>query len=132
MGMLNRKIIPYNPRLVPLAKKLRQNMTLSEVLLWQEIKNKQLGVRFSRQIPVDEYIIDFYCKKLQLAIEIDGNTHSFEGQPEKDQVRQNKLEFFGIPFLRFDDLDVKTNIKCVVNEILRIIRTHPLPLQGGE
>lgn len=56
---------------------------------------------------------------------------------EKDQARQNKLVSFGITFLRFDDLDVKTNIKWVVNEILRKIKTHPQPrnaepLQGGE
>ncbi len=107
-------------------------MTLGEVLLWQEIKNKQLGFRFSRQIPIDEYIVDFYCKELLLAIEIDGNTHTFEGQTEKDQARQNKLVSFGITFLRFDDLDVKTNIKWVVNEILRKIKTLPQPLQGGE
>lgn len=82
-------------------------MTLSEVLLWNEIKNKQLGVRFSRQIPIDTYIVDFYCKELLLVIEIDGTTHTFEGQVAKDQIRQQKLESFGISFLRFDDLDVK-------------------------
>lgn len=63
-----RNIIPYNKKLIPLARELRANMTLSEVLLWQEIKNKQLGVRFSRQIPIDNFIVDFYCKELQLAI----------------------------------------------------------------
>lgn len=70
---MKRKIIPYNQRLVSLTKKLRQDMTLSEVLLWNEIKGKQLGVRFSRQIPIDEFIVDFYCKDLMLAIEIDGD-----------------------------------------------------------
>lgn len=78
-----RKIISYNKRLVPLAKKLRQNMTLSEILLWNEIKNKQLGFRFSRQIPIDEFIVDFYCKDLMLAIEIDGMTHSTKINPKK-------------------------------------------------
>jgi len=64
------KIIPYNPELVDLAKKLRNNMTLGEIALWREIKSKKLGVRFSRQIPIDRYIVDFYCKDPQLAIEI--------------------------------------------------------------
>ena len=59
-----------------MARELRQNMTLSEVLLWQEIKGKQLGIQFSRQIPIDEYIVDFYCKNLQLAVEIDGESHT--------------------------------------------------------
>lgn len=107
-------------------------MTLSEVLLWNEIKNKQLGIRFSRQIPIDEYIVDFYCKDLFLAIEIDGNTHYHEDQPQKDAARQKRLESLGISFLRFDDLDIKTNIKWVVNEVLNWIETHPRPLQRGE
>jgi very-short-patch-repair endonuclease len=132
-----RKIIPYNPRLVPLAKKLRQEMTFGEVLLWNEIKNKQLGVRFNRQVPIDEFILDFYCKDLMLAIEIDGDSHYHDDRPEKDAIRQLRLETLGVQFLRFDDIDVKTNMNWVVNEIELWIRTHrfggpPQPLQGGE
>lgn len=70
-----RKIIPYKPHLVALAKKLRNNMTLGEIALWREIKGKTLGVRFSRQIPIDRYIVDSYGKDLQLAIEVDGAIH---------------------------------------------------------
>lgn len=112
-----RKIIPYNKKLIPLARKLRNNMTLGEVLLWNEIKNKTLGVRFSRQIPIDEFIVDFYCKDLQLAIEVDGESHYEEGQPEKDHSRQERLEDLGVRFLRFDDMDVKDDINWVVREI---------------
>ncbi|GAK52433.1 hypothetical protein U14_03684 [Candidatus Moduliflexus flocculans] len=72
-SMTRRNIIPYNPNLVPLAKQLRQNMTLAEVLLWNHLKQKQMrGYDFDRQRPIDEYIVDFYCKDLMLAIEIDG------------------------------------------------------------
>lgn len=71
-----RKIIPYKQRLVALAKALRSNMTLGEIAMWREIKGRQLGYKFSRQIPIDQYIVDFYCKDLQLAIEIDGGIHS--------------------------------------------------------
>ncbi|MEP2026248.1 MAG: endonuclease domain-containing protein [Reichenbachiella sp.] len=112
-----RKIIPYDKRLVPLARKLRNNMTLAEILLWQEIKNKQIGVRFSRQIPIDRFIVDFYCKDLLLAIEVDGVSHYHDDQPVKDKRRQIRLESLGVRFLRFEDLDVKTNIKWVLNEI---------------
>jgi len=70
-----RKIIKYNPKLRAFANKLRNNMTFGEIALWREIKNKKLGVRFSRQIPIDQYIVDFYCKDLQLAIEVDGSIH---------------------------------------------------------
>ena len=56
-----RKIIPYNLNLVELARTLRNNMTLGEIALWREIKGKKLGQKFSRQIPIDQYIVDFYC-----------------------------------------------------------------------
>ncbi|WP_456461490.1 endonuclease domain-containing protein [Reichenbachiella sp.] len=117
-----RKIIPYDKKLVPLARKLRNNMTLAEVLLWQEIKNKQLGVRFSRQIPIDRFIVDFYCKDLLLAIEVDGESHYHDDQPEKDKNRQMRLESLGVKFLRFDDSDIKTNIKWVLNHIYQVVQ----------
>ncbi|MBO3700261.1 endonuclease domain-containing protein [Roseivirga sp. E12] len=123
-----RKIIPYNSRLVPLAKKLRANMTLSEVLLWQEIKGKRLGYRFSRQIPIDEFIVDFYCKDLMLAIEIDGESHHHNGQPEKDRKRQQRLESLGVRFIRFDDIDIKKDISWVIEELqltITDLTTHP-------
>jgi hypothetical protein len=61
---MKRKIIPYNPKLKPLAKKLREKMTLSEVLLWNELKSKKMhGFDFDRQRPIDNYIVDFYCKR---------------------------------------------------------------------
>ena len=97
---------------------------MSEAMLWNELKNNQLGVRFSRQIPIDRFIVDFYCKDLMLAIEIDGITHTYENQPQKDQKRQERLEFYGITFLRFEDEDVKRNIKSVINEILDWVESH--------
>ncbi|MGK7389158.1 MAG: endonuclease domain-containing protein [Candidatus Cyclobacteriaceae bacterium M2_1C_046] len=116
--MPRREIIPYNPALKELARKLRKNMTLSEVLLWQELNRKQMrGHDFDRQRPIDEYIVDFYCKDLKLAIEIDGEYHYHDDQPKKDEIRQQRLEILGVRFLRFDDADVKQNIKWVLNEI---------------
>jgi len=97
-------------------------MTLGEVLLWNEIKNKTLGARFNRQIPIDEFIVDFYCKDLQLAIEVDGESHHYDDQPEIDSIRQEKLESLGVRFLRFDDMDVKTDINWVVREITHTIQ----------
>ncbi|MDX1671590.1 MAG: DUF559 domain-containing protein, partial [Balneolaceae bacterium] len=55
------KVLPYNPKLVPLARSLRKNSTLAEVLLWQKLNKKQLGVDFHRQKPIGNYIVDFYC-----------------------------------------------------------------------
>ena len=132
--MKKRKIIPYNPKLVSLAKKLRKNMTLSEILLWQELNKKQmLGFDFDRQKPIDNYIVDFYCKDLQLAIEIDGDSHNHEHASVNDQIRQSKLESLGVHFLRFDDLEVKKEMKYVLNHIYQWIveNTHPNPSQEG-
>ena len=123
-----RKIIPYNLNLVELAKTLRNNMTLGEIALWREIKGKKLGQKFSRQIPIDQYIVDFYCKDLQFAIEVDGSIHFEEG---KDRKRQARLESLGVHMLRFSDTDVKNNLGFVLEEIKVIIekleqtRTHP-------
>ena len=113
-----RKIIPYNPKLKTLAKALRKNMTLSEVLLWDELKQKKmLGFDFDRQRPIDEFIVDFYCKDLQLAIEIDGDSHDSEEAFEKDRKRQKRLEELGVRFLRFDDLEVKKEMNNVLRKI---------------
>ena len=112
------KIIPYNPRLKQIARMLRKNMTLSEVLLWQQLKGKQLmGLDFDRQKPLNEFIVDFYCKELMLAIEIDGSSHDSEYRQIKDRIRQQKLESLGVRFLRFDDLVVKSSMEYVLEEI---------------
>ncbi len=134
--MSSRKIIRYNPKLRELARQLRKNMTLSEVLLWQELKGKQMmGYDFDRQRPIDEYIVDFYCKDLQLAIEIDGASHEHADVAKNDVLRQARLESLGVRFLRFDDLDVKKDMGYVLDTIHEWIATSkdpPPPLPGGE
>ena len=98
---MKNKIITYNPKLKEYARQLRNNSTLSEVLLWQKIKNKALGVQFHRQVPLKEYIVDFYCHELMLAIEIDGDSHLYKYN--YDKKRQGELENLGFTFLRFSD-----------------------------
>ena len=129
---MKNKIIPYNPKLKEYAKELRKNSTLSEVLLWQQIKNKALGVQFHRQVPMLEYIVDFYCHELMLAIEIDGDSHLYKY--EYDNKRQGELEKEGVVFLRFTDLEIKRNmfsvgitLEQVVQELInkRNNRKHP-------
>jgi very-short-patch-repair endonuclease len=109
-------------------------MTLGEIALWREISNKKLGERFSRQIPIDNFIVDFYCKDLQLAIEADGSFHFKEGQQEKDMQRQKRLESLGVHVIRFSDLDVKINLNWVLLEIKKTIfelKPTPNPSQEG-
>ncbi len=113
-----REIIDCDRYLKELARKLRQNMTLGEVLLWQRLKRKQMrGYDFDRQRPIDRYIVDFYCKDLKLAIEIDGSSHDGEEAKINDEIRQERLESLGVIFLRFTDADVKQNMEMVVDSI---------------
>ena len=123
--IMSRKILPYNPKLKPLAKALRNNMTFSEVLLWNELKQKQmLGYDFDRQRPIDNYIVDFYCKELMLAIEIDGISHDSNEAIDKENKRQKRLEVLGVCFLRFDDRDVRNDISNVLRTIEGWILEH--------
>ncbi|MBB6129161.1 endonuclease domain-containing protein [Mucilaginibacter lappiensis] len=113
-----KKIIPYNPALKVLARKLRKDMTEGELLLWSELKNdKLLGFDFDRQRFIDNYIVDFYCKDLMLAVEIDGMSHNHEEAFNKDELRQQKLESFGIRFLRFSESELKSDIQNVLRTI---------------
>jgi len=125
-------ILHYNSNLKPFAKKLRSNMTLAEVLLWKKLNRKQLGVRFNRQKPISKWVVDFYCKELQLAIEVDGNSHNFKKEEnshnfkkEEDDDRQRKLEALGIRFLRFWDCEVKEEMGSVIERIENWIRENP-------
>ncbi len=114
--ILKNRIVPYRKDLKEKARSLRKDSTLSEVLLWQEIRKKQLGVQFHRQVPVLDYIVDFYCHELMLAIEVNGNSH--EWKISYDKRRLERIETQGIKVIVFDDLDVKQNMKWVVNSIL--------------
>jgi len=118
------KFYPYNPKLKKLARKLRKNMTLGEVLLWQEIRNKKLGYQFHRQVPIKNYIVDFYCHEIHLAIEIDGGSHNFTETGIYDLSRQNELEELGIHFLRFEENEVRKNLNLVLETIENWIKIH--------
>lgn len=123
--MKRRPIIPYNPELKELARQLRNNSTLSEVLLWLELKGKKMsGFDFHRQKPIDNYIVDFFCHELMLAIEIDGISHTWEDVAVNDEIRQRQIEDLGIRFLRFDDKDIKQNMSFVLNTIHDWIEEH--------
>lgn len=122
----------YKNYLNPLASKFRQAGNLSEVILWHELKHEKLGCRFLRQRPIDKYIVDFYCHRYNLAIEIDGAA-SHDTKIEKDEARQRILETLGIKVMRFNDAEVRYNLEGVVNSIkTEILRLAPPPLQKEE
>lgn len=90
---------------------------MTEVILWQNLKGCALGVRFSRQIPVLDFVLDFYCKELKLAIEIDGATHLEEETALNDKRRQEHLEENGVTVLRYADGDVRFRLENVLEGI---------------
>lgn len=108
--------IYYNPKLKQLSRNLRNNSTLAEVLLWDKLKKRQVyGYQFMRQKPIGNYIVDFYCSKLKLIIEIDGETHRHK--LTEDMERQSWLEKLGLTVIRFDDSEVKNDIVNVLFSI---------------
>ncbi|RJQ23283.1 MAG: endonuclease domain-containing protein [Nitrospiraceae bacterium] len=110
--------IKYNSELKELARRLRNNSTKAEIKLWSCLKGKQLmDYAFHRQKPVENYITDFFCNKLMLAIEVDGYTHGFEEVFEKDKKKEQRLREMGITILRYRDEDVINNIDGVVEDI---------------
>ncbi|KST62417.1 endonuclease domain-containing protein [Mastigocoleus testarum] len=119
------KIIPYDPILKERAKQLRKNMTPGEIILWKHLKGKQMcNCDFDRQRPIDRFIVDFYCKKLMLAIEIDGSSHDSPEAQARDRRRQARLEFLGVRFLRFREEEVRSGVEGVLEVIEDWIRNH--------
>lgn len=93
-------------------------MTQAEIVLWSRLKNRQVnGYKFRRQYSVDQYVVDFYCPRVKLAVEVDGDSHFTEEAESYDEDRQKKIEQLGIHFLRFTNVDVKKNLYEVVNAI---------------
>ena len=109
--------IPYRRDLLQKARELRRNSTLGEVLLWCEIKGRRLGCEFHRQVPVGDYILDFFCHEKMLAVEIDGGTHDHEEQFRYDQRREAWLKSRGIHVIRFTEKQVRENMDWVLEAL---------------
>lgn len=105
-------------------KKLRNNSTEAEILLWLELKQSKLsGRKFRRQHSIGDYIVDFYCPNENLAIELDGEVHFEEDQIEYDRIRDKYLNSLGIEVLRFENQEVLLNIDKVLKEISNHFKT---------
>ena len=99
-------------------RQLRRQMPKAEVVLWTQLKGKKMqGYKFRRQYGVGPYVLDFYCPKLRLAIEIDGDSHFQTGAEEYDRDRQALIEKLGIRFLRFTNLDVYKSLNGVLEKV---------------
>ena len=101
------------------AKRLRKNMTPAEMHLWSALKGKQLaGLKFRRQHPVGNFILDFYCPACKLVVEVDGEIHNY--QIDRDRARTSKLEEYGYKVLRFSNEQVSNRLPEVLAEIKRV------------
>jgi very-short-patch-repair endonuclease len=111
-------------------KMLRSDMPLSEIILWQRLKGRQLeGYKFRRQFSVESFIVDFYSPELRLVIEVDGDSHYTENSIVSDRERQIKIEAFSIHFLRFTNREIYENLEGVLSAIAERIKqiTSPAP-----
>lgn len=116
-------VITYKKGLKQLASELRQQCTQSEAKLWEQLKGRKVaGHKFLRQKPIGDYIADFYCKELHLAIELDGLSHDSEEVMDKDAVKERYLNSLGIRVLRFPDDEVMNDMRNVLREIEFVIQ----------
>jgi very-short-patch-repair endonuclease len=100
-----------------LARRLRRNSTEVELRLWQKLRNKQLGVDFRRQHPAGNFILDFYCPALRLAIELDGGQHAEIKALDRDEKRRRWLAERGATLLRYWNSEVTENLTGVLEDI---------------
>jgi len=115
------------------AKHLRNNMTQSEEILWMHLRTGINGYKFRRQHPIGNYIVDFFCHKIKLVIEIDGSVHNKEDVKENDETRQKDLENLGYYVIRFTNQQVIEQIETVffnISEIVNNIIQNKTPKIG--
>jgi very-short-patch-repair endonuclease len=109
---------PYNKTLKANSQRLRREMTDSEQHLWQYLRRKQIhGVQFNRQKPILNYIVDFYCAKAKLVIELDGGQHYEPEHRKEDFIRDQALAELGLLTLRFNNRQVFEETEAVVQSI---------------
>jgi imidazole glycerol-phosphate synthase subunit HisF len=99
------------------AKKLRNNVTPTEMILWGRLKEYLPEIKFRRQHPISLYIADIYCHSKKLIIEIDGSIHDLKEVKINDQVRQKALEDLGLRIIRFTTNEILNNLESVLETI---------------
>jgi len=118
-------------RLVPRARQLRRRATQAEKMLWKHLRARQLeGVKFRRQEPIGQYIVDFVALEKKLVIEVDGGQHAVE--KEKDRKRDEWLEHEGFEILRIWNNDIFDNLNGVLERVREVLLyPYPSPSHKG-
>ena len=114
----------YTSSLINNARRLRKEMTDAERKLWSRLRKNQLQFHFRRQVPFDHYILDFFCSKANLVIEIDGGQHYTDKGIERDQVRDAYLKENGLRVLRFSNRDIYQNIDGVLQTVYEHLKSY--------
>ena len=123
-----RSRLPRDRSLKEYSRSLRKNMTNAEVLLWSRIRRKSLGgYQFYRQRIIGKYIVDFYCHKAKLVIEVDGGQHYSPEGKQKDMVRDSYMTWLGLRVLRFSDREIHENLDVVMETIWRSLHAVESP-----
>ena len=105
------------------ARELRKTMSKPEIMLWQQLRKKPLGIKFRRQHPIGSYILDFYCPSAKLGIEVDGLAHDMGSRPARDERRDWGLSQEGIETIRISAQEVLQDPADVADRILRYIQS---------
>lgn len=125
-----RNSVSYSSQLTEMSKRNRKCQTPAEYKIWNKLlRRKHLGYTFLRQKPINRFILDFYCSKLNLAIEIDGGVH--KRKKEYDRERDEFLKQIGISTIRFSNETVLNSFGEVKKVILEYIKTSVPPVKGG-
>ncbi len=115
-------MLPYDKRLRPVSRELRKNMTDAERLLWSRLRRKQFeGHQFYRQKVIGNHIVDFFCPKAKLVIEVDGAQHYSGKGKQKDRIRDHYMESLGLSVLRVSDREVFDNLNGIIEEIWKYL-----------
>jgi very-short-patch-repair endonuclease len=126
-------MLSYNNKLKKYSRELRKNMTEAEKLLWSRIRRKQLkNCQFYRQKIMGNYIVDFYCPKANLIIELDGGQHYSDEGMKKDKSRDAYMKNLRLRVLRFSDKDVFENLNGILEKIWENLNPPNPPLRKGE
>jgi very-short-patch-repair endonuclease len=112
---------------IPAAKALRKPQTPTESLLWNELRDRRFqGLKFRRQHAVRNFVLDFYCHELRLAVEVDGGVHESPAARLADSARQAELEAEGIRFFRVPAWKVEREIAAVLADLASAVEAIPL------
>ena len=112
-----------SPMIFELAKKLRNNVTPTEMILWGRLKEYFPELKFRRQHPISDYIADFYCHSCKLVIEIDGSIHNLPDVKTNDEIRQKDLKELGLKVIRFTNSDILHNLEASLKKIEKNFKT---------